>query len=76
VSEQTLTTTKGKGTINLSGTLAWTGGGIGTSWSYTGTWFATITEIGSHAFAMLLSESYADCTEELNLSLVKTGVNQ
>lgn len=76
VSVQTLTTTTRKGTINPAGTLSWTGGGIGASWNYTGTWGATITEVGSHAFAMLLSESYGDCTEYLNISLVRIGANQ
>jgi hypothetical protein len=76
VSVQTLNTTMRKGTINPAGTLTWTGGGIGGSWNYTGTWGATVKEVGSHAFAMLLTESYGDCQEDLNISLVRIGANQ
>jgi hypothetical protein len=77
VSTQTLTVTSGKGTTSLGGKLTWTGTGIGESWNYTGTFTATITEIGTHAFVMQLKEAYNGCAaEESNISLVRTGLNQ
>lgn len=76
-SVQTLAVTGGKGTTNLSGNLTWTGAGIGGSWSESGTFSATVTEIGTHTFAMALKETYSGCTsEDINLALVRTGVNQ
>ena len=77
VSTQILTVTSGKGTTNLGGKLTWTGAGIGESWNYTGTFTATITEIGTHSFVMQLKEIYNGCaSEEYNISLVRTGGNQ
>ena len=77
VSAQTLTVTNGKGTTHLSGKLVWTGNGIGESWNYSGTFSATVTEIGTHAFVMQMKESYTGCAEEdSNISLVRMGVDQ
>jgi hypothetical protein len=76
-SVQTLTVKSGKGTTHPSGSLAWTGSGVGGSWSVTGTFAATVTEIGTHTFVLQLKESYSGCTEEdLNIPLARIGVNQ
>jgi hypothetical protein len=77
VSVQTLTVTSGKGTTHLNGKLVWTGNGFGESWNYSGTFSATVTEIGTHAFVMQMKESYTGCTEEdSNISLVRIGADQ
>ena len=74
---QTLTVKSGKGTTNMSGSLSWTGSGFGSSWTESGTFSETITEIGSHAFVMKLTDAYSGCTAEtMNISLVRTGANQ
>lgn len=77
VSVQTLTVKSGKGTTTPSGSLAWTGGGVGGSWSENGTFSATVTELGTHAFVIQLKESYSGCSDEqLNVSLARIGANQ
>ena len=76
-SVQTWTVTGGKGTTKLSGTLAWTGAGVGNSWSVTGTFSATVTEVGAHVFDMQTTQSYDTCTnEKFNYSLVRMGPDQ
>lgn len=72
----TLTVKSGKGTISPSGSFAWTGNGIGGSWSETGTFTSTITEITNHAFVLQLVVKYGSCTEDLNIPLVRIGANQ
>jgi hypothetical protein len=77
VSVQTLTVKVGKGTTHPSGNLAWTGGGVGNSWNVGGTFSASVTEIGTHAFVLQLKESYNGCSEEdINVSLARIGANQ
>lgn len=77
VSAVTITVKSGKGTTNLGGTLAWTGNGVGGNWDVTGTFSATITEVGAHAFVMQAKLSYTNCTEEdWNVSLVRMGTYQ
>ena len=74
---QTLNVTSGAGTTHPSGGLVWTGAGIGGSWSVNGSFSATITEISTHAFVLQLKETYTGCSEEdINVSLVRIGVNQ
>jgi hypothetical protein len=76
-SVQTLAVKSGKGTTHPSGDLTWTGAGIGGSWSVTGTFTATVTEIGTHSFVLQLKETYSGCSEEdLNIPLSRIGVNQ
>ena len=76
-SVQTLTVKSGKGTTSLSGSLTWTGNGVGGSWSETGTFSATVTEIGAHAFVMQMKDTYSGCSaENLNVALVRMGANQ
>lgn len=76
-SVQTLAVTHGKGTTSLSGTLTWTGNGVGGSWSESGTFSATVTEIGGHTFVMQMTDVYSGCTAEvLNIALVRMGANQ
>jgi len=76
-SVQTLGIKTGKGTTHPSGDLTWTGAGIGGSWSVTGTFSATVVEIGTHSFVLQLQESYSGCSEEdLNIPLSRIGVNQ
>jgi hypothetical protein len=76
-SVQTLTVTSGSGTTHQSGTLAWTGTGVGNSWNVSGTFSQTITEVGTHAFNTQMTESYATCSnEKFNVSLVRMGVKQ
>lgn len=76
VSIQSLTVKSGKGTTTPSGDLTWTGAGVGGSWSETGTFSGTVTEIGTHAFVLQLTEKYSSCTENLNIPLARIGVNQ
>jgi len=81
VSVQTLTVTSGKGTLRPSGKFTWTGNGFGGGgWSLSGTFQAQITEIGTHAFALQIGETYMNgygsCMEVLNISLVRMGANQ
>src|SRR4029077_3419591 len=76
-SQQNWTVTGGKGTTHLSGTLAWTGAGVGDSWSVSGTFSATVTEVGAHTFVMQTTQSYDTCSnEKFNYSLVRMGPNQ
>ncbi|HLY04428.1 MAG TPA: hypothetical protein VKR31_01660 [Rhizomicrobium sp.] len=72
----TLYVKSGKGTKSPSGTFTWTGSGVGGSWSESGTFTGTVTEIGTHAFVLQLTVKYSSCTENLNIPLVRTGVNQ
>lgn len=76
LSVQTLTLTAGRGTTTPSGDLAWTGDGVGGSWNETGTFAGTITEIGTHGFAIELSEKYSGCSEDLIIPLARIGLNQ
>lgn len=77
VSVQTLTTKTGKGTDSQSGTFTWVGNGFGENgWSENGNYTETITEIGTHTFAMKLTDTYASCVETIDVALVRTGVNQ
>lgn len=77
VSVQTLTTKSGKGTDNQSGTFTWVGSGFGENgWSENGNYTETITEIGTHTFAMKITDTYSSCTETIDVALVRTGVNQ
>ena len=77
VSAQTWTVKSGKGTTHLSGSLTWTGVGVGNSWSVTGTFSATVTEVGTHAFVMQTTQSYDTCSnEKFNYSLVRMGADQ
>jgi len=77
VSAQTLTVTSGKGTTHLGGKLVWTGNGVGDSWNVSGTFSATVTEVGAHTFVMQTTESYDTCkNEQSNISLVRLGPNQ
>jgi len=76
-SVQALTVKSGKGTTHPAGNLTWTGAGVGASWNETGTFSATITEIGTHTFVLQLTESYSGCTEEdINIPLARIGPNQ
>ena len=76
-SVQTLTVTSGQGTTHLSGSLGWTGTGVGDSWNVSGSFSATVTEVGGRAFDMQMTESYASCSnEKFNVSLVRMGPNQ
>jgi len=74
VSIQILTVTSGLGSLAPSGTLEWTGYGSA-NWSVSGTFTAAITEVGTHAFMLSLSETFGDCTEKQELSLVRMAVD-
>jgi len=74
---QTLNVTSGAGTTHPSGNLVWTGAGVGGSWNVSGSFSGTITEISTHAFVLQLKETYTGCSsEDINVSLVRIGVNQ
>ena len=72
---QILTITGGAGTLNPTGTVAFAGIGA-ISWSMQGTFSATVNELDSHDFGMQISETYPDCSEKLQISLVRFGPNQ
>jgi hypothetical protein len=71
-----LTITGGKGGLSPSGTYTWTGSGVGGSWSESGDFTSTITEISTHALVLQLSVKYGSCTEGLNIPLARMGLNQ
>ena len=76
-SVQTLTVTSGSGTTHQSGTLAWTGTGVGKSWNVSGTFSETVTEVDSHTFNTQMTESYDTCSnEKFNISLARMGAFQ
>jgi len=72
---QTFEITAGKGTLKPSGNMTWYSDGT-RQWSYRGTFSATIIEIGTHAFTMSLSLSYAGCTEDWNISMARVSADQ
>ena len=75
-SQQTLTVRSGKGSLSPGGSMLWDGSGIGDSWSESGTFTSSVTEIGTHAFVLALTEKYGSCTEVLNIPLARIGVDQ
>jgi hypothetical protein len=74
VSVETLTFTSGIGTLSPSGTFDWVGTGSA-SWNVSGSFTASITEVGTHAFMLNLAETYSNCTQTQAVSLARTGVD-
>ena len=74
VSVETLTLADGIGTLSPSGTFVWTGTGSA-SWDVSGSFTASITEVGTHAFMLNVTETYSNCTETEAISLARTGVD-
>lgn len=74
---QVLSIKTGKGTTKLTGDLTWTGAGVGDSWSKTGTFSATVTEVDGHDFVVQLDEAYTGCSaEDINVELTRVGAEQ
>lgn len=72
---QVLTVTGGAGTLNPTGTVTFAGIGA-ISWNMQGTFSAIVNELDSHDFGLQISETYPDCSEKLQISLVRFGPNQ
>lgn len=74
LSLQTLTVKSGLNADSPSGTFIWIGAGSA-NWNVSGNFKASITEVSSHAFLLSVIETYTDCTETQQFSLVRTGAD-
>ena len=73
-SVETMTVTGGRGSLSPSGTLTWVGTGA-YNWNVSGTFTTSITEVGTHAFLLNVTDTYPNCTETQSLSLARTGTD-